>query len=65
MIVDDMQMAFKGSNDFVHMLLYQSNKPTVQDVKSQGALSCRLLCNYLPVDGQSVVHRERSSHLGT
>lgn len=62
-MVDDMQMAFKGSKDFVHILLYQSHKPTAQDVKSQGALSCRVLCNYLPVDDQSIVHREHSSHL--
>lgn len=64
-MADGVQMAFKGSKDCVHMLLHQSNKPTVQDVKSQGALSFLVLRNYLPVDGQSIVHRERSSHLET
>ena len=53
-MADDVQMAFKGSKDCVHMLLYQSHKPTAQDVKSQGALSRRVLCNYLPVDDQSI-----------
>lgn len=41
---------FEGGGGSIHAFLYQSHQPAVQDVKSQGALWWRVLCNYLPVD---------------